>query len=170
MIATTRSFEKSLTKFEDISERVSTFTASCSEKLRNQNSHCNMIMVFVHIIGNSKRTIKVPNYIEYDWINIGSDPKNILRIENYENQYWKEELYEFCNVLSLYKNNNLIIGKSKLQDFSLLANGLPPEIQAQVEALSIEQLEDLSIAVLDFDSVLVAVLATGFDLDIDHLY
>lgn len=47
MIATTRSFEKSLTKFEDISERVSTFTASCSEKLRRQNSHCNMIMVFV---------------------------------------------------------------------------------------------------------------------------
>lgn len=47
MIATTRSFEKSLTKFEDVSERVSTFTASCSEKLRRQNSHCNMIMVFV---------------------------------------------------------------------------------------------------------------------------
>jgi len=35
------------TKFEDISERVSTFTASCSEKLRKQESHCNMIMVFV---------------------------------------------------------------------------------------------------------------------------
>lgn len=47
MIATTRSFEKSLTKFDDVSERVSTFTASCSEKLRRQNSHCNMIMVFV---------------------------------------------------------------------------------------------------------------------------
>lgn len=47
MIATTRSFEKSMTKFEDISERVATFTASCSEKLRKQKSHCNMIMVFV---------------------------------------------------------------------------------------------------------------------------
>jgi DNA polymerase V len=47
MIATTRSFEKSLTKLEAISERVSTFTASCSEKLRRQNSHCSMIMVFV---------------------------------------------------------------------------------------------------------------------------
>ena len=47
MIATTRSFEKMYTKFEDISERVSTFTASCSEKLRKQESHCNMIMVFV---------------------------------------------------------------------------------------------------------------------------
>ena len=48
MIATTRSFEKMYTKIEDISERVSTFTASCAEKLRRQNSHCNMIMVFVH--------------------------------------------------------------------------------------------------------------------------
>ena len=47
MIATTRSFEKMYTTFEDISERVSTFTASCSEKLRKQESHCNMIMVFV---------------------------------------------------------------------------------------------------------------------------
>jgi DNA polymerase V len=47
MIATTRSFQNSMTKFEDISERVSTYTASCSEKLRKQNSHCNMILVFL---------------------------------------------------------------------------------------------------------------------------
>jgi DNA polymerase V len=47
MIATTRSFEKSLIKQEDISERIATFTTSCAEKLRRQNSHCNMIMVFV---------------------------------------------------------------------------------------------------------------------------
>lgn len=47
MIATTRSFEKSMTKFDDISERVATFTTSCAEKLRKQSSHCNMIMVFV---------------------------------------------------------------------------------------------------------------------------
>ena len=48
MIATTRSFEKPMTKLEDISERIATFTTSCSEKLRRQNSHCNMIMVFLH--------------------------------------------------------------------------------------------------------------------------
>lgn len=46
-IATTRSFEKPFTKLTDLKERVATFTASCSEKLRKQNSHCNMIMVFV---------------------------------------------------------------------------------------------------------------------------
>ena len=48
MIATTRSFEKQMTKLEDVSERIATFTTSCSEKLRRQNSHCNMIMVFLH--------------------------------------------------------------------------------------------------------------------------
>ena len=47
MIATTRSFEKMYTTLDQLSERVATFTASCSEKLRRQNSHCNMIMVFV---------------------------------------------------------------------------------------------------------------------------
>ena len=47
MIATTRSFEKSLSRFDDVSERIATFTASCSEKLRKQGSHCNMIMVFL---------------------------------------------------------------------------------------------------------------------------
>lgn len=53
----------------------------------------------------------------------------------------------------------------KLQDFSLLANGLPPEIQTQVEALSVEQLEDLSIAVLNFNSLedLSAYLQTQND-------
>jgi len=47
MIATTRSFERRYTSFEQISERISTFTASCAEKLRGQNCHCNMVTVFI---------------------------------------------------------------------------------------------------------------------------
>ncbi|MEN2400734.1 Y-family DNA polymerase [Flavobacterium sp. MC2016-06] len=47
MIATTRSFEKRYTSFEQISERISTFTASCAEKLRRQDCHCNMVTVFI---------------------------------------------------------------------------------------------------------------------------
>ena len=46
-IACTRSFEKMYNKLEDISERVSTFSAVLGEKLRKQNSHCNMITVFI---------------------------------------------------------------------------------------------------------------------------
>jgi len=50
-ISTTRSFETMYTDFENIKERVATFTVTCAEKLRKQNSYCNMIMVFVHTNG-----------------------------------------------------------------------------------------------------------------------
>ena len=46
-IATTRSFEKNLTSFEDLKERISTFSICCSEKLRSQKSNCNSIYIFV---------------------------------------------------------------------------------------------------------------------------
>lgn len=47
-IATTRTFEGMLTDFENIKERVSTFAISCAEKLRKQQSCCNVVMVFLH--------------------------------------------------------------------------------------------------------------------------
>ena len=47
-IATTRTFEGMHTDFESIKERVSTFAVSCAEKLRKQQSCCNVIMVFLH--------------------------------------------------------------------------------------------------------------------------
>ncbi|RXP52469.1 Y-family DNA polymerase [Lutibacter sp. HS1-25] len=47
-IATTRTFEGMLTDFESIKERVSTFAVSCAEKLRKQQSCCNVVMVFLH--------------------------------------------------------------------------------------------------------------------------
>ncbi|RLD43465.1 MAG: SOS mutagenesis and repair protein UmuC [Bacteroidetes bacterium] len=53
-IATTRSFDKTYTKFEDLKERVSTFAFSCSEKLRKQRTHCNSLMVFIHTSGFKK--------------------------------------------------------------------------------------------------------------------
>lgn len=46
-IATTRSFEKNLIKFDDLKERISTFSICCSEKLRSQKSNCNSIYIFV---------------------------------------------------------------------------------------------------------------------------
>ncbi|WP_299007933.1 Y-family DNA polymerase [uncultured Tenacibaculum sp.] len=54
MIVTTRSFEGMLTSYQDIRERVSTFAVSCAEKLRNQKSQCNMLMVFLHTNGFRK--------------------------------------------------------------------------------------------------------------------
>jgi DNA polymerase V len=54
MISTTRSFDKMLSKLEDVQERVSTYAISCAEKLRKQNSHCQMVMVFLHTNGFRK--------------------------------------------------------------------------------------------------------------------
>jgi hypothetical protein len=34
-------------------------------------------------IGNNKRINKIPNFEEYDWINIGSKASNIIRLEKY---------------------------------------------------------------------------------------
>ncbi|MEI6695635.1 MAG: Y-family DNA polymerase [Bacteroidota bacterium] len=46
-IATTRSFEKNYTTFDELKERIVTFSVSCAEKLRKQKSCCNSIMVFL---------------------------------------------------------------------------------------------------------------------------
>jgi len=47
-IATTRSFDKSYTSFDQLKERVVTFSVTCAEKLRKQKCCCNAVMVFVH--------------------------------------------------------------------------------------------------------------------------
>jgi DNA polymerase V len=53
-IATTRSFDKMYTECSQLEERVATFAHTCAEKLRRQNSHCNMLMLFVHTNGHRK--------------------------------------------------------------------------------------------------------------------
>lgn len=47
-IAVTRSFEKMLSDLPNLSERISTFSTVIGEKLRKQNSHCNLITVFIN--------------------------------------------------------------------------------------------------------------------------
>ena len=46
-IATTRSFKNTYTDINDIKERVATFANSCAEKLRKQNSNCNILLVLL---------------------------------------------------------------------------------------------------------------------------
>ncbi len=58
-IATTRSFEKNYTTFEELGERMVTFSVACSEKLRRQKSCCTSIMVFIHTNGFRK---EIPQY------------------------------------------------------------------------------------------------------------
>lgn len=51
-IATTRSFDENYTDFDQVKERIITFAVSCAEKLRQQKSCCNAIMVFIHTNGH----------------------------------------------------------------------------------------------------------------------
>ncbi len=53
-IAVTRSFERNYTELIELKERVTTFAASCAEKLRQQKCCCNSLMVFVHTNGHRK--------------------------------------------------------------------------------------------------------------------
>lgn len=46
-IATTRSFEKNYTELAELEERIVTFTVTCAEKLRKQDSFCSSLMVFL---------------------------------------------------------------------------------------------------------------------------
>src|SRR5690606_4845653 len=46
-IATTRSFDVMVDKFEDLKQRVINFASICGEKLRKQQSHCKSMQVFV---------------------------------------------------------------------------------------------------------------------------
>lgn len=47
-IATTRSFDTTYSDKEYLEERVSTFAATCAEKLRRQNSTCELVTVFIY--------------------------------------------------------------------------------------------------------------------------
>jgi len=46
-IATTRTFDRDCRTYEEVRERIVTFTVSCAEKLRSQHSLCNALTVFV---------------------------------------------------------------------------------------------------------------------------
>ena len=58
-IATTRSFEANYTKYEQLKERISTFAVSCAEKLRQQHSCCNALMVFIQ---TNRHRSELPQY------------------------------------------------------------------------------------------------------------
>ena len=46
-IATTRTFERNIGEFNDIKERISTFSSSCGEKMRKHHLAANALLVFV---------------------------------------------------------------------------------------------------------------------------
>ena len=55
---------------------------------------------------NVKRKFKRRYERLYNLLNLKNEIICFLRIENYYNPNWKQELVNFCDVLSLFKNNN----------------------------------------------------------------
>ena len=60
-IATTRSFEGTISNFSDLEERISTFASSCAEKMRRQQSSCSTMLVFIKSDPHKKNTVPYQN-------------------------------------------------------------------------------------------------------------
>ncbi len=57
-IATTRSFDYTYSNYKIIKERVSTFAVNCAEKLRQQQTACNSILIFLQTNKHKENTIQ----------------------------------------------------------------------------------------------------------------
>lgn len=82
-IATTRSFEKDYTELLELKERVSTFAVVCAEKLRDQNSCCNSIMVFIHTNGFRP---ELPQYSKNIVIKLPFPTNSSIELSKFANQ------------------------------------------------------------------------------------
>jgi DNA polymerase V len=82
-IATTRSFEKTLTKLEEIKERVTTFAVTSAEKLRKQKSCCKSLLVFIHTNGFRK---DLPQYSKNCVIKLPFPSNSSLELAKFANQ------------------------------------------------------------------------------------
>jgi DNA polymerase V len=119
-IATTRSFDHNYKELAVLQERVSTFAASCAQKLRRQKSCCNAIMIFLHTNGHRKDlpqysqniVVKTP-YPTNSSIEIGKFALEGLAKIYKENYYYKKAGVVVMDItpenrkqFSLFENSN----------------------------------------------------------------
>lgn len=81
-IAVTRSFERNYKKFEELNERITTFSVVCSEKLRKQNSCCNALMVFLR---SNRHRKELPQYKEKIILQLPFPTNSSLEISKFAN-------------------------------------------------------------------------------------
>lgn len=85
-IATTRSFETNYSKFSQLQERISTFASVCALKLRQQNSCCNSLMVFIHTNGYRK---DLPQYNRSIVVKLPFPTNSTIELSNFATQALK---------------------------------------------------------------------------------
>ena len=79
-IGVTRSFEGMLSEYSEMSERIATYTGSCAEKLRSQQSDCKIIIVFLQT--NSFRK-DLPQYSKSIKLQLPSPISNGFELNTY---------------------------------------------------------------------------------------
>jgi len=120
-IATTRSFEGTITDFEKIKERVSTFAVCCAEKLRLQKSTCNAVYIFLR---SNKFQKRKPQYRNGILMTIPFQTNSNMVISKYATEGLKKIFKKGVN----YKKSGVIvmgIGSNKNYQINLFENENP---------------------------------------------
>ena len=100
-IAVTRTFEKSVSTFEEMKERVSTFATVASEKLRKQNSCCYGIMLYIRK-DQYKTSSERYNFSSYVHLPFATQSALTLRqtaIKMLKNVFENDEVYNKAGII-----------------------------------------------------------------------
>ena len=101
-IAITRSFEKTISTFDEMKERVSTFATVCAEKLRKQNSCCHSVILYLRI---DKHKVERNRYNFYKLETIPFASNSSITISNVAIKLLKELFQEG----EIYKKAGIIV-------------------------------------------------------------
>jgi len=101
-IAITRSFEGTISTFDEMKERVSTFATVCAEKLRKQNSCCHSVILYLRI---DKHKVERSRYNFYKLETIPFASNSNITISNVAVKLLKELFQEG----EIYKKAGIIV-------------------------------------------------------------
>lgn len=127
-IATTRSFPKQISEFDDLRERIATFSAICAEKLRKQKSCCQTIIVMLVI---DKHKYQSQKYYFNKAVNLPYSTNSTLTISNVAISMLKD----------LYKGNEGI----KFKKAGVIVTELIDEDKKQLQLFEEENPKHLAI-------------------------
>ena len=120
-IATTRSFEKPVSDLSKLKERVSTFSLSCAEKLRRQNSLCNIMIVFIrsNYFRKDLKQHSCSRVVTLPYPTNSSFVLNNYALKAVENMFQDKIYYKKAGVIvtSLIPNNSYQLGIFENEDY-----------------------------------------------------
>ena len=120
-IATTRSFEKAISDLSKLKESVSTFSLSCAEKLRRQNSLCNVMIVFIrsNYFRKDLQQHSCSRVVTLPYPTNSSFVLNNYALKTIENMFQDKIDYKKAGVIatSLVPNNSYQLGIFENEDY-----------------------------------------------------